>query len=69
MIMETAVEEETYGKVIYIIIGLLSLIVLVIVLDILTGGHLINTLVCSMVFYLPVTGTSLAGYIGCNVPI
>ena len=64
--METAVEEETYSKVIYIIIGILALIVFVMVLDILGGGHLIRNLTCAMVFYLPLTGTPLSAYLGCG---
>jgi heme/copper-type cytochrome/quinol oxidase subunit 4 len=64
--METALEEETYSKVIYIIVGILAIILTVVILDVMTGGSLIKTLVCGMVWYLPVSGSVLAGYLGCG---
>jgi len=64
--METALEEETYSKVIYIIIGILALVITVIILDVVTGGTLFKSIVCAMVWYLPVTGGVVAGYIGCG---
>ena len=64
--METALEEETYSKVIYIIIGVLTIVMIIIVLDIMTGGDLFRSLVCAMVWYLPLTGSVLAGYLGCG---
>jgi hypothetical protein len=62
-IMETAMEEETYGKVILIIMGILSLIVFIIVIDVMTGHNLFKSLSCSMLWYL---GSLLPGYLNCG---
>jgi multisubunit Na+/H+ antiporter MnhG subunit len=64
--METQIEEETYSKVMYIIIGILAVIVFIIILDVMTGGSLFRTLVCSIVFYIPLTGPVTSTYIGCG---
>jgi len=63
--METEVEEETYSKVIYIVIGILSVIIFIIILDVMTGGNLFCTLVSSIVFYIPISGSTLAHYLRC----
>jgi pheromone shutdown protein TraB len=63
--METAMEEETYSKVIYIIIGILALIIFVIVLDVMTGGTLFSSIACAMVWYTPFNSV-VAGYLGCG---
>jgi hypothetical protein len=64
--METAMEEETYSKVIYIIIGILALIIFIIVLDVMTGGTLFSSIACAMVWYMPFSGSVLSGYLGCG---
>lgn len=64
--METALEEETYSNVIYIIIGILAIVITVIILDVVTGGTLFRSIVCAMVWYLPFSGSVLAGYVGCG---
>jgi hypothetical protein len=64
--METAMEEETYNKVIYIIIGILAIIIFIFVLDVMTGGTLFSSIVCAMVWYLPFSGSVLSGYLGCG---
>jgi hypothetical protein len=64
--METQMEEETYSKIIYIIIGIITVILFIIILDIMTGGRLFSTLVCSMAFYIPLTGGVLSHYLGCG---
>lgn len=63
--METEMEEETFSKVIYIVIGILTVILFVVILDIMTGGNLFCTLVSSIVFYIPLTGSVLAHYLKC----
>jgi len=68
--METEMEEETYNKVIYIIIGIFAVLIFIIILDVMTGGSLFKDIVCSIVWYLPFSGPLLPGYIGCSgVPI
>jgi len=64
--METAMEEETYSKVIYIIIGLLAIVITIVILDVMTGGRLFSKIVCAMVWYLPFGGSVMAGYLGCG---
>jgi predicted membrane channel-forming protein YqfA (hemolysin III family) len=63
--METEMEEETFSKVIYIVIGILTVILFIIILDIMTGGSLFCTLVGSIVFFIPLTGSVLAHYLKC----
>jgi hypothetical protein len=64
--METAMEEETYNKVVYIIIGILAIIIFIFVLDVMTGGTLFSSIVCAMVWYLPFSGPIVAPYVGCG---
>jgi hypothetical protein len=64
--METALEEETYEKMIYIVIGILVVVVTVVIMDLMTGGTLFKDLVCAIVWYLPLSGTTLSPYIGCG---
>jgi hypothetical protein len=67
--METEMEEETYSKVIYIIIGILVLIILAAVMDVMTGGSLFGDLVCAMLWHMPFNPL-LPGYTGCGgIPI
>lgn len=68
--METELEEESYNKIILIIIGILVIIISVVLLDIMTGGSLFSSLVCMMVWYLPFSGSVLSGYLGCaGIPL
>ncbi|MFH0929441.1 MAG: hypothetical protein V1818_03740 [Candidatus Aenigmatarchaeota archaeon] len=68
--METAMEEEAYTKVVIIIVGILAVVLFVALLDIMTGGTLFRSLICSMVWYLPLTGTNLVAYLNCGaVPL
>ena len=64
--MEAELEEETYHKVIYIIIGVLEIIIMIAILDLMTGSNLFKSIVCSMVWYLPFNGNILPGYLGCS---
>ena len=67
--METAMEEETYNKAIFIIMGILGLIILIAVIDIMTGGTLFRSLVCSMLWYLP-GNNLLPAYLNCgSIPL
>jgi hypothetical protein len=68
--MDYALEEETYNKALYIVIGILALMVMIAVMDIMTGGSLFKSLVCAMVWYLPFTGSTLTAYLNCGaIPI
>jgi len=64
--METAMEEESYNKVIYIVLGILAIIIFIFLLNIMTGGNLFSSLVCGMVWYLPLSGPLLTNYLGCG---
>ena len=59
-------EEETYNKVIYIIMGILAIIAFIFVLDVMTGGTLFSSIVCAMTWYLPFSGPPITPYIGCG---
>ncbi|MFH1229386.1 MAG: hypothetical protein V1678_03100 [Candidatus Aenigmatarchaeota archaeon] len=64
--METALEEETYEKMIYIVIGILVVVVTIVIMDLMTGGTLFKNLVCAIVWYLPLSGNVGASYVGCG---
>jgi hypothetical protein len=67
--METAFEEETFHKIIYIILAILCIILIIVILDVMTGGTLFGSIVCMMVWYLPITGPTLTPYLCSGVPI
>ncbi|MBN2202979.1 MAG: hypothetical protein JW700_02250 [Candidatus Aenigmarchaeota archaeon] len=68
--METGMEEETYSKIIFIIIGAMAIVVMIIILDIMTGGNLFSSLLCSMVWWLPFSGSNLVPYLNCgSIPL
>jgi len=68
--MEAEFEEEIYTKIMLIVVAILVIIVLVFILDIIVGGTLFKSLLCSIVWYLPFTGRQLPGYLGCQaIPI
>jgi hypothetical protein len=67
--METGMEEQTYSKVMYIIIGILSVIVLAFVIDVMTGGSVFRSLTCSILWYMPF-GRTMVGYVDCgSIPL
>ena len=67
--METDMEEQTYSKIMYIIIGILAVIVLIFVLDLMTGRKLFQSLTCAILWYMPF-GRTLVGYLNCQgVPL
>ena len=68
--MEFEMEEETYSKIVIILIGILALIIFAVLLDIMTGGTLFRSLLCAIAWYMPLTGPNLAAYLNCGaVPL
>jgi hypothetical protein len=66
MIMETEMEEQSYGKILYLLAGILAVIIIGIVLDIMMGGRIISSLCSAMTWYIPITGPVTTGYVDCN---
>ena len=61
--MQSEVQEETFTKVLYIVIGIFALITIIFVLDVMSGGYLFDTIVCMLVWYIPFSGPVLTTYV------
>lgn len=68
--VEYEFQEETYTRVGLIILLILGVIIIIFVIDIVTGGKisqgLVKPLVCLLVYWTPIIGSVLAGYVGCG---
>ena len=65
MNMVTEFEEETYSKIVFILLAILVVIMFIFILDIMTGGRLFQSMLCMIVWYVPVVGPQLPGYLEC----
>ncbi len=63
-------EEETYSKMVFILIAILVVVTFIFILDIITGGTLFQTILCMVVWAIPGVGRQMPGYVGCHaIPI
>jgi hypothetical protein len=68
--MNIGLEEETFSKIILVILCALVFVVAIFIFDVMTGGHIIRTMVSLIMWYIPGTGRLLPGFTGVHgIPI
>lgn len=59
--------EEAYSKIGFIFLAILVVIMVIFILDMMTGGSLFQSILCMIVYFAPV---EVQGYLGCQlIPI
>jgi hypothetical protein len=62
--METELEEESYSRIVIIILGLVVVILAAFILYFMRNGDLLRY-VCNIAWTIPFSGRLLPGYLGC----